>query len=86
MCTHSKVLLFSAADSGLFVDGRETANETEPEPTKLSSLSFGGGNTETSSTPATSHTPSSRTTTFLMTTTPRETTPTGPEESSEEGA
>ncbi len=71
---------FSAADSVLFIHDRETLSEAESEPIKLSSLGFGDENTETSSTQATS-----LVTPFGRTTTPRELTPTGLEESSEEG-
>ncbi|XP_031733039.1 uncharacterized protein LOC116399780 [Anarrhichthys ocellatus] len=66
-----------SADPVLFVLDRETLSEAESEPSDPSPLS---GDTETTSTPATSN----RTTTVLRTTTPRETTPAGLEESSEE--
>ncbi|XP_054483557.1 otoconin-90-like [Anoplopoma fimbria] len=77
-----------SGDSVLFVHDRETLNESDSEPSKLSPLSFGGRNAETSSTPANSHadiTTLDLTTTFPRTTTPREASPAGLEKSSEEG-
>ncbi|XP_049455182.1 otoconin-90 [Epinephelus fuscoguttatus] len=73
----------------LFIHSRETLSAAKPEPTELPVLSFRDENTVKSSTPSTSHagiTTSFETTTFLRTTTPREVTPTGLEESSEEGS
>ncbi|XP_049931069.1 otoconin-90 [Epinephelus moara] len=72
----------------LFIHSRETLSAAKPEPTELPVLSFRDENTVKSSTPSTSHadiTTPFETTTFLRTTTPR-VTPTGLEESSEEGS
>ncbi|XP_042353342.1 otoconin-90 [Plectropomus leopardus] len=78
-----------AVSRGSVLFAHDGENEAESKPSKLSSLSFGDENKPTSSTPAALHpeiTTSSQTTTFLRTTTPREQTPAGLEESSEEGS